>query len=157
MANLINRVREISRSIKDLEGLKATEEEANLFKTRAEDMSSLSDQIQKPAEQIELFWNGSVAVETPTFQANQLRLQLEVIQNDYAADRKSIIAPSTKWRFDTKKGTGEHSEKLLSAVADSMERSPGRDEARNGQRPVAPAIQVNGLPGPVSQDSGIGR
>ena len=41
MANLINRVREISRSIKDLEGLKATEEEGNLFKTRAEDMSQL--------------------------------------------------------------------------------------------------------------------
>ena len=34
----------------------------------------------------------------------KLKLQLEAIQNDYAADRKSIIEPSTKWRFDTKKG-----------------------------------------------------
>ena len=104
MSSMISRVREISRRIKDLEGLRATEDEANLFKTRAEDLSSLSDEIQKPADQIELFWNGSVAVETPTFQANQLKLQLEAIQNDYAADRKSVIAPSTKWRFDTKKG-----------------------------------------------------
>ena len=39
MANLINRVREISRSIKDIEGLKATEDEENLFGTRAEELS----------------------------------------------------------------------------------------------------------------------
>ena len=104
MSSLVSRVREISRHIKDLEGLRATEDEANLFKTRAEELSSLSDQIQKPAGQIDLFRNSSVAVETPTFQANQLRLQLEAMQKDYAEDKKSVIVPSNEWRYSTKKG-----------------------------------------------------
>ena len=104
MASLISRVREISKRIKDLEGLRATEDEANLFKTRADELSSLSDQIQKPAGQIELFRKNSVVVETPKFPANQLRLQLAAMQKDYAAAKKSIIAPSNEWRFSTKKG-----------------------------------------------------
>ena len=140
MSSMISRVREISRRIKDLEGLRATEDEANLFKTRAEDLSSLSDQVQKPAEQVELFWNVGVAVETPTFQANQLKLQLEAIQNDYAADRKSIIAPSTKWRFDTKKGLESIARTSYQQLQTAWDGSPGRNEARNGQRPVAPTI-----------------
>ena len=104
MANLINRVREISRSIKDIEGLKATEDEENLFGTRAEELSNLSDQIQKSAGQIELFRKKSIAVETSKYQASQLRLKLEAMQKDYAADRKSIIAPSNEWKFNTRKG-----------------------------------------------------
>ena len=104
MASLISRVREISKRIRDLEGLRATEDEANLFKTRAEELSSLSDQIQKPAGQIELFRKNSVVVETPKFPANRLRLQLAAMQKDYAVDKKSIIAPSSEWRFSTKRG-----------------------------------------------------
>ena len=52
MTNLINRVREISKSIKDLEGLKATEDEAIGFRTRAEELSHLAAQIQAPAGRI---------------------------------------------------------------------------------------------------------
>ena len=104
MANLINRVREISRSIKDLEGLKATEEEASQFRTRADDLSNLARMVQPPATQIELFRGKGISVETPKAHAHQLRLKLEAIQQAYAADRKSILGPSNEWRFSTRTG-----------------------------------------------------
>ena len=104
MANLIDRVREISRSIKDLEGLKATEEEANQFRTRADDLSILAGMIQPLATQIDIFRGKGIAVETPKAHAHQLRLKLEAMQQTYAADRKSILGPSNEWRFTTRTG-----------------------------------------------------
>ena len=88
MSNLINRVREISKSIKDLEGLKATEDEAIGFRTRAEELSHLAAQLQVPAVRTELFRQRDIAVETQQFHASQLRLKLEAMLRDYAADRK---------------------------------------------------------------------
>ena len=107
MANLINRVREISRSIKDLEELKATEEEANQFRTRADELSNLAGMVQPPATQIEIFHEKGIAVETPKARAHQLRLKLEAMQQAYAANRKSILGPSNEWRFTTKTGLEE--------------------------------------------------
>ena len=104
MASLISRVREISKRIKDLEGLRATEDEANQFKTRADELSTLSGQVQLPASKIELFRRNGIAVETSNSQAHQLRLELEAMRQAYAADRKSIIAANSEWRFSTKRG-----------------------------------------------------
>ena len=104
MANLINRVREISKSIKDLEGLKATEGEAELFRTRAGELSNLAEKVQPPATQIEMFRKKGIAVETSKAHARQLRLELEAMQQAYSADRKSILGPSSDWRFTTKTG-----------------------------------------------------
>ena len=104
MSNLISRVREISKSIKDIEGLKATEDEASGFRTRAEELSRLAAQLQVPAVQTELFRQRDIAVETPQFHASQLRLKLEAMLRDYAADRKSIIEPSREWRYTTRNG-----------------------------------------------------
>ena len=104
MANLISRVREISKRIRDLEGLRATEDEANQFKTRADELSTLSGQVQLPASRIELFRRKGIAVETSKSHAHQLKLELEAMRQAYAADRKSIIAASSEWRFSTKRG-----------------------------------------------------
>ena len=104
MANLMNRVRKISKSIRDLEGLKSTEDEAIGFRTRAEELSHLAAQIQAPTERIELFRQHGIAVETPEFHTSQLRQKLETILRDYAADRKSILEPSPEWRYTTKIG-----------------------------------------------------
>ena len=104
MASLISRVRVISNRIRDLEGLKATEAEVNQFKTRADDLSNLAVRIQQPADQIDLFRRKGIAVETPRTQAHQLRLELETMQEAYAKDRKSIIAASSEWRFNTRTG-----------------------------------------------------
>ena len=104
MASLISRVRETSKRIKDIEGLRATEDEANQFKTRADELSTLSGQVQLPASQIKLFRGKGIAVETSKSHAHQLRLELEAMQQAYAADRKSIIAASSEWRFSTKRG-----------------------------------------------------
>lgn len=104
MANLIDRVREISSSIKGLDGLKATEEEANQFRTRADELSHLAGMVQPLATQIEIFRGKGIAVETPKAHAHQLRLKLEAMQQAYAADRKSILGPSNEWRFTTRPG-----------------------------------------------------
>ena len=104
MSSMISRVRENSRRIKDLEGLRATEDEAKQFKTRADDLSNLAGRIQQPADQIKLFRGKGIAVETSRDQAHQLRLELEAMQQAYAKDRKSIIVASSEWRFDTRTG-----------------------------------------------------
>ncbi len=104
MSSLTSRMREISKRIRDLEGLRATEDEANQFKTRADDLSNLAGMIQQPVAQIELFRGNGIAVETPRAQAHQLRPELEAMQQAYAADRKSIIAASGEWRFSTRTG-----------------------------------------------------
>ena len=102
MNNLLNRVREISKSIKDLEGLKATEGEAIGFRTRAEELSHLAAQIRVPASRIGLFRQNGIAVVTSEFHASQLRLRLEAMLQDYVADRKSILEPSPDWRYATR-------------------------------------------------------
>ena len=104
MANLISRVREISRNMKDLEGLKATEEEAKQFETRADELSYLAGMIQPSATLIGVFRGKGITVETPKAHAHQLRLKLEAMQQTYAADRKSILGPSNEWRFTTRTG-----------------------------------------------------
>lgn len=104
MANLISRVQEVSRNIRDLEGLKATEEEARQFETRANELSGLAEMVQPSATLIGMFRGRGIAVETPKAQAYQLRLKLEAFQQAYAADRKSILGPSREWRFNTKPG-----------------------------------------------------
>ncbi len=104
MANLIDRVREISKSIKGLEGLKATEDEAIGFRTRADELSNLATQIQAPVGRIELFRQNGIDVGMPDSQANQLRLKLEAILQGYAANKKSILEPSTEWRYNIKNG-----------------------------------------------------
>ena len=104
MSSLINRVRELSKSIKDIEGLKATEDEAIGFRTRAEELSHLADQLQVQAVRTELFRKRDIAVETQQFPASQLRLKLEAMLRDYAADRKNILEPSPEWRHTTKNG-----------------------------------------------------
>ena len=104
MANLISRVQEISRNIRDLEGLKATEEEAKQFETRADELSDLAGMVQPSATLIGIFRGRGIAVETPMAHAHQLRLKLEAMQQAYAADRKSILGPSSEWRFTTKPG-----------------------------------------------------
>lgn len=104
MASLISRVREISKRIKDLEGLRATEDEANQFKTRADDLSNLAGKVQQTATQIGLFRRQGIVVETAKSQAHQLRLELEAMQQAYATDRKSILRPSNEWRFSTRTG-----------------------------------------------------
>ena len=102
MANLISRVKEISKNMRDLEGLKATEEEAKQFETRANELSDLARMIRPSATLIEDFRRKGIAVETPKAHALQLRLKLEAMQQAYAADRKSILGPSSEWRFTTK-------------------------------------------------------
>ena len=102
MANLISRVQETSRSIKDIVGLKATEEEAKLFETRADELSDLAGLIQASATLIGDFHGKGIVVETPKAHARQLRLELEAMQQAYAADRKSILGPSSEWRFTIK-------------------------------------------------------
>lgn len=104
MANLISRVREISKRIRDLDGLRATEDEANQFKTRADELSTLSEQVQLPASKVELFRRNGIAVETSNPHAYQVRLELEAMRQAYAVDRKSIIAANSEWRFSTKRG-----------------------------------------------------
>ena len=104
MVNLISRVQEISRNIGDLEGLKATEEEAKQFETRADELSGLAGKVQPSATLIGMFRGRGIAVVTPEAQAYQLRLKLEAMQQAYAADRKSILGPSKEWRFNTKPG-----------------------------------------------------
>ena len=104
MASLISRVREISKRIKDLEGLRATEDEANQFKTRADDLSNLAWKVQQTATQIEMFRRQGIVVETAESHAHQLRLELEAMQQAYATDRKSILGPSNEWRFSTRTG-----------------------------------------------------
>ena len=104
MANLMNRMREISKSIKDLEGLKSTEDEAIGFRTRADELSHLAAQIWAPTERIELFRQHGIAVETPELHASQLRQKLETLLRDYRADRKSILEPNPEWRYTTKNG-----------------------------------------------------
>ena len=104
MSNLINRVREISKSIKDLEGRKATEDEARGFRTRANELADLATQIRTPVQRIELFRVNGIAVETPEYQASQLRPTLEAMLQDYSANRKSILEASSDWRFTTKNG-----------------------------------------------------
>lgn len=104
MANLINRVQEISRNMKNIEGLKATEEEAKQFQTRADELSELAGVIQPSATLIGIFRGKGIAVDTPNVHARQLRLKLESMQQAYAEDRKSILGPSSEWRFTTKPG-----------------------------------------------------
>ena len=103
-SSLIERIRTISRDIRDLEGLQATEMEAKGFRTRADDLSQLADKIQVPAERTRLFRQSGIEVEAQEFQARQLRLKLDEILQGYMADRKSILESSTEWRFDTKSG-----------------------------------------------------
>ena len=88
--------------MKDLEGLKATEEEAKQFETRADELSDLAGMIQPLATLIGIFHGKGIAVETPKAHPRQLRLKLEAMQKAYAADRKSIFGPSSEWRFTTK-------------------------------------------------------
>ena len=104
MGSLISRVREISKRIKDLEGLRATEDEASQFKTRADDLSNLAGKVQQTATQIEMFRSRGIVVETAKSHAYQLRLELEAMQQAYATDRKSILGPSNEWRFSTRTG-----------------------------------------------------
>ena len=104
MANLISRVREISRNMKNLEGLKATEEEAKQFQTRADELSELAGMIQPSATWIGMFRGKGIAVDTPRVHARQLRPKLESMQQAYTEDRKSILGPSSEWRFTTKPG-----------------------------------------------------
>ena len=102
MTSLISRMRDISSKIKDIESLRATEAEANAFKTRAEELSGLSGQIQQPVRRIQLFRQAGVAVEASYVRDNQLRLDLETMAQEYAEDRKSIIAANPEWRHATK-------------------------------------------------------
>ena len=119
MPKLIDRVREVSKSIKHIEGHKATEEEAIGFKTRADEFSQLAAQLQVPMVQTELFRQRNIVVETPQFHASQLRPKLEAILLAYAADRKSILEASPEWRHTTKNGlesiARKANEQLLSA------------------------------------------
>ena len=107
MGNLISRVQETSRNMKDLEGLKASEEEAKQFETRADELSNLAGMIQPSATLIGIFRERGIAVETPKAHARRLRLKLEAMHKAYAADRKSILGPSSEWRFTTKQGLEE--------------------------------------------------
>ena len=102
MTNSISRMRDISGKIKDLESLRATETEATAFKTRAEELSSLSGQIQQPVRRIRLFRHVDVPVEASYVNDNQLRLDLERMSQEYAKNRKSIIAANSEWRHTTK-------------------------------------------------------
>ena len=104
MSKLIDRVRETSKSIKDIEGHKATEDEVIGFRTRAEELSQLAVQLQVPMKQTELFRQRNIAVETPQSHASQLRPKLEAMLQDYAANRKSILEASPEWRHTTKNG-----------------------------------------------------
>ena len=102
MTKLIGQMREISRKIKDLEGLRATESDAEGFKTRADELSNLSGQIREPVRRIQLFRQSGIPVEASYVQGNQLRLDLEEMQQEYATDRKSIITPKPEWRHETR-------------------------------------------------------
>ena len=102
MTKLIGRMRDISRKIKDLEGLRATETEAEGFKTRADELWSLSGQFRDPVRRIQLFRQSGIPVEASYVQGNQLRLNLEEMQQEYATDRKSIITPKPEWRHETR-------------------------------------------------------
>ena len=102
--SLIDRIRAISQSIRDLEGLEATETEATGFRTRADDISQFAAKIQVPAERTKLFRHNGIDVQAPDFQARQLRLKLEEMLQKYMADRKSILESSSVWKFDTKTG-----------------------------------------------------
>ena len=104
MSNLIDRVREVSKSIKGLESRKATEAEATGFRTRADELSDLAAHIRVPVQLIEIFRQNGIPVETPGFQASQLRLTLEAMLQDYATNKKNILEPSTEWRYTTKNG-----------------------------------------------------
>ena len=101
-SSLIDRIRTISRDIRDLEGLQATEIEAKGYRTRADDLSQLADKIQVPAERTRLFRQRGIEVAAQEYQARQLRLKLDEILQGYMADRKSILESSSEWRFDTK-------------------------------------------------------
>ena len=103
-SSLIDRVRAISQSIRDLEGLQATETEAVGFRTRADDLSLFADKIQVPAERTKLFRQNGIGVQAPESQVRQLRLKLEEMLQGYVADRKTILEPSSEWKFETKNG-----------------------------------------------------
>ena len=103
-SSLIDRIRAILESIRDLEGLQATEIEATGFRTRADDLSQFADKIQVPAERTKLFRHNGIDVQAPEFQSRQLRLKLEEMLQKYMADGKTILEPSSEWKFDTKTG-----------------------------------------------------
>ena len=103
-SSMIDRIRAISQSIRDLEGLKATETEATGFRTRADELSQLADGIRVPAERTKLFRQNGIGVQGPEFQARQLRLKLEEMLQRYGADRKSILESDADWRHKTKNG-----------------------------------------------------
>ena len=103
-SSLIDRIRAISQSIRDLNGLQATETEAAGFRTRADDLSLFADKIQVPAERTKLFRQNGIGLQAPEFQARQLRLKLEEMLQGYVAERKSIIEPNSEWKFETKTG-----------------------------------------------------
>ena len=103
-SSLVDRIRVISQSIRDLEGLQATETEATGFRTRADELSQLADSIQVQAVRAEQFCQNGIDFEAPEFQARQLRLKLEGMLQGYVADRKSILEPSNEWKYQTKTG-----------------------------------------------------
>ena len=157
MTSLISRMRDISGNIKDLESLMATEAEANAFKTRAEELSGLSGQIQQPVRRIQLFRQAGVPVEASYVHDNQLRLDLEAMAQEYAEDRKSIIVPNPEWRHATKnrlEGVARRSnQQLLLAWNDYVTKSRALDRCW----PFANVGKIASLPNPVTNDNRADR
>ena len=112
MSTLIERIQQLSEKINLLSNSQVTEDEATAFRTRAEELSQLSNNILVPAKLVELFRARGIMVETPVTQSRQLKDTIDEKATQYHANPRSILTSDVNWRHVTRPRVAQLTERV---------------------------------------------
>ena len=102
MTTLTQRIEKLSEDIQLLGSARVTQDQAEGFRTRDQELSELANMLMVPSKRLELFRQKPLNVLVPLREVTTLKLVIEELLSNYEEDPQSILNPDPAWRHRTK-------------------------------------------------------
>ena len=98
-ATMIERMDQLSQDIQLLSNTQVAQGQVERYRTRAEELSNLSQGLMVPTRLVELFRRKTMNFLVPGTEARELRTLIDELIARYEADHESILHPDRTWRY----------------------------------------------------------
>lgn len=146
MATIVERIRGLSNQITSLAGSQATEQEAEAFETRAQELSDAANLVNVPARRIELFTAKGITIKPLAAESAKLKRAVEDIATKYGTEPANLLIADPRWRFVTKSQFAELSKLATDHLQEAWQtfvltKRPTIDQGRINIWKIFPAYQ----------------
>ena len=116
MTTLIERMDQLFENIQLLANSRVTQDQAQGFRTRAEELSALATTVMVPVKRAELLRQQPIDFQVPRTEARELKVVIDEMRASYEANPSSILNPDTTWRYSTR----NRLQKLAEQINDNL-------------------------------------